>query len=377
MKLPTLGTLATNMALMVMPLRLVARHKPQPFHTIMMKYIAVIFILTHSLLHCNNYSENECDISDIQGDWILKYSFTEKNNRNLQSPTKILNFQQDTLRVFNFFSYAPKSKYEKVKTFELKNKVIIYKTEQTIDSFNLVKLSNDTLIIGKSNYYQVFERLPKYEKSKQKEHFLKTLISSIFWISPDKHEIEFFQGGRLINGDLKVKFENDQLWRIEQYKKEIFLVFNDFLGDILHLKKIGPENIQFQFYGTKNKLVKFEEKEIRPIWNKDQLIGIWINESNKDIPPIAKENKEFNYDEILNISDSIIYQSKFAKSEKLKWAFNKSYNRIIFEGNWAEVEKRQWNILKLTMDKLVIERRLKHRNKNNEVIETVKFHRQK
>lgn len=327
------------------------------------------------MIGCNSEGD------ELQNLWIGKYIVHDPNTENesfSNAPRNIFKFDKDSLKVKRFYSdFSTDTNDINGVEYQLKDEMILLKTEGKFDTFN-IEISLDSLaIIYDLDYPRkiVYSRLSKYNLANRESEFQKLLLSSSYNIF-DSVRIEFQDNASLIIPNFDFNVGDDQLWMIDKYKEELFLVVDGFFGFVLHIKEINTEGFVGIIYGKVNKEIEFKKADQETKFEINELIGEWIEFKPKNLlppPPIFNEEKEFYEKEQLLITDSTIQRSHFFKVETIKWNSNREKDLILLPEFDFQTKRKKWKIVLLTDKELILDRILKKNYNKVSSIERTKF----
>lgn len=315
----------------------------------------------------------------IQGEWIENYKL--ESNFQMYPDKRILSFIGDELNVrsFSFEILRDIEKEKKVK-FAIEEDYLIFIHSDKKDSVFINSITADSLDLVSPQSRKIFKKINEYGNASKEEELVDQLKYSKFMFSPKNIEIEFLGENLFITNNLNLDITVNQFWKVESFKDELFLVTDGFLGSILQVKKIERDTITFQSFQIENQEVKFIKLKKESKFNKNDLIGEWVEEIY-DLPPLPPEirgnKKEFFEKENLIFSDSVMKRKRFYKAEKTNYLVSQDSDFLIFLDFWNITYKRNWEIKKLINDTLVIERLKPNKSVKFNSTENVKYIRKK
>lgn len=324
-----------------------------------MRILQIIGILI-SIIGCNSKQ------AELQKLWIGKYSVHHPNTENesiSNGQRRIFRFESDSLRIKNFyFDFLTDENKINVVGYQIKEGMIILNEGDKVDTLQY-EISTDGLSLNydRENFRKsIYENLPEYHlanRDNRESIFFEFLISSSFEIL-DSVRIEFRNDGRLIIPNFDFHIGDNQLWMIDRYEEELFLVFDGFFGSVLHVTEINSDGFRGMIYGKTNREIEFKKLPQETSFTINNLIGEWIElrDENTSPPPIFKEETEYFEREQLLITDSTICKSSFFRVDTMKWETNREQDLIIIPNLNLAKGKKHWKIISLSEVELIIER---------------------
>ncbi len=344
-----------------------------------MKLIPQIIGILLLISGCNSKEK------ELQKNWIGKYSVHHENTNDESidgGQRRILKFSRDSLTIKNFyFDFITDTNYTHNAQYSLDSDFLIIYDKDKRDTFK-IELSKDSISLNYFDYYprrSVFEKLPEYELDYQKSELNDFLTSSSFEIL-DSIRIEFRDNARLITPNFDFSIGDNQIWMIDEFEKELFLVIDGLFGFVLHISEINKDNFKGTIYGNQNKEIVFNKLSGETKFNIEDLKGEWVEFKDENIPPpppppIFDKEREFFEKEQLNFNDSIIIRKSFFRIDTIKWEANREQDLILLPELDMPIRKKKWIIISLNSEKLIIERIPGIGNMNGNQIEHKIFER--
>ena len=200
--------------------------------------IIVILLFTSG---CNSKKD------ELQQNWIGKYSVHNAGteDESLGSGLRgIFKFEKDSVRIKKFyFDFLSDTNDIHTAEYNLENGLIFLIDEEKTDTIGF-DLSKDSLSFNYFDHYErrsVFERLPKYNLAYKESEIYEFLISSSFEML-DSIRVEFRNNGRLIIPNFDFSLGDNQIWMIDKFEDELFLVIDGFFGFVLQIIEINSDN---------------------------------------------------------------------------------------------------------------------------------------
>ncbi len=295
----------------------------------------------------------------IEGDWIeieKEFPYVEKN---------IFSFAGKTVHIQNFnFEYEYHNKRIRKGEFEIKGEDLVLRFGEESDTLE-IKFDESGQPELSNNGIESFLRKIEHFKTNRQREFLNTILTeSIFKFSDDTVRYEFSEGGKFYTDAIGRDFPTGQIWNIEEFKGELFLVIGYGFGPMMQLMSVDRDTIQLKFYSSENQKWKLHKVSRKHVIDPSLLTGEWVKEI-KD---------EFDAEEILYISDSLLIKKTEDKTEEQRWILSKIGNVIVTMNPWKGERKPQWNLKRVTENELQIVRNL---NVGLGEIEAVKFKKKK
>ena len=344
-----------------------------------MKIIPKIIVVTILFLGCDSKE------IDLQKMWIGKYRIYNVNKEGKsigKVPERVLAFENDTVQFKDLsFDYLTDTNKTKSFKYSLSGDWLIVFVENRIDS-TYCKISKDSLVLKFNRRIQeeaVYWKLKKYRLAQNEDDFYNYLVTSSFEIS-DSIRVEFGEDSSIIVSDLNFRIGDNQYWRIEKFKDELFLLTDGLSGFTIHLMEFNHSGFTGVIYGIENKEVKFKKLSKGRAFQIENLIGEWEENRDENIPPppqppTINKNKAYFEKEFLLITDSTIQKYKFYRIDTLEWKSNRENDLIIFAESRLPIKERQWQIKLLNKNELVIGRKSKMMNYHGNQMEIIKFKR--
>lgn len=310
------------------------------------------FTLAMILCSCGNYGKS------IEGDWIeidKNFPYVDKD---------IYSFNRKNVSIQNFnFEYGYHDNQIKKGDFEIKGESLVLCFDEKLDTLEINFDNNGRPELKRDNGIESFlVKIEHFESKKQRELLNTVLTESIFKFSDDTVRYEFSDDGKFYTDAIGRDFPSGQMWNIEEFKDELFLVIGYGFGPMMQLMSVNRDTIQLKYYSDENQEWKLHKTSRKHVVEQSLLIGKWVKEVQG----------EFDVEELLNISDSIIIKKTGDRIEEQNWILSKIGNVIVTANPWKKERKPQWNIKNVTEYELQIVRNLDVRLGK---IEAVKFKR--
>lgn len=331
------------------------------------------------MLGCNSKNQK------LQGLWIGKYSVHHPDTQDESigdGQRRLLNFENDQLAIKNFhFDFLTDINDTDIVDYETQNDKIILIGEDRVDTINY-SFSERKLLLANTQdnpRQSFFEKLPRTELATRESEFKELLLSSSFEIF-DSIRIEFKYDGRLIIPNYDFHVGDNQLWMVDEYERELFLVVDGLFGFLLHVNEFDNDGFRGTIYGNKNREVFFKKLPLELKFEVKNLMGEWIEfrAKNISVPPppiILQEERDYFEREQLLITDSTLRKSIFFRVDTMKWETNREQDLIILPNLDLPIRQKKWKIISLSEDELIIERIQRIRDVNGNQIERKVFER--
>ena len=337
-----------------------------------MKHFFRTLVIAITIIGCNS-KEN-----DLQHLWIAKYSIQhadldkEVSNKGAR---RILAFGQGKLSIKNFsFDFLLDENAIEQVNYELKEDFVFLMKANQIDTL-LYQVAMDSLVLNSQeddSVKSIYEKLPKYSLADRKDELYQFLATSSFECF-DSVRIEFRNDGQLIIPNFDFKVGDNQLWMLDEYEGELFLITDGFFGFVLHVSEMNSEGFKGTIYGQSNKELLFRSVVQETKFNLDDLKGKWIqlsDENSPPPPPVFDGDKDFFSKEELVITDSTLIKRSFSRIDTMKWESNREQDLILF----SDADQGKWKIVSLNEHNLLIERLRKPWNGDR--LERVQYEKQ-
>jgi len=318
--------------------------------------IQFIIILMLSLVCLCCTSDNKT----IQKTWIGKYVTydAETKNESIDPIRTILKFEQEHLIKKDFhFDFITDHNEEMSEPYKIKANQILLGD----DSLLIQSISNDSLVFFSyldSTEKIVYEQLPKHNQAHREQELFDFLTSNSF-LAQVNTRIEFMNNGRYILDDLNAGGGANQFWRIDKFESELFLVYDGPWGTVFHIKNFDNKKIATEIYWKENKEFIFNTIKRESDFDLSNISGEWSRVESPPpppLPPLFNTTKKFYTEEFLKISDSEILRFDGFKRDTFKWEINREKDIIILKGHRNKWYDRQWNILSIEDDTLILRR---------------------
>ncbi|MEO1514169.1 MAG: hypothetical protein AAFV95_04125 [Bacteroidota bacterium] len=316
----------------------------------------------------------------IQKTWISKYSIDsfEEDNEKTGSPSLsiVAKLGETQLTLKSLSSNASDGGNDRiVKDYTVQDRQLLVGKENLF----LQALSEDSLVVSvQSNSTEkfVFEALQKHRQGSREGEFSRLLTSERFALQSDSIQIEFRDDGTYLSDDLFFGAGGRQLWGVDQFDGELFLVLNeDLLTTSFHILDFSSSGIRTKVYGRQNKEVMFKVLDGSKGFARSSILGEWEREGHSIPPPPVEEGAIFYQTELVNISTTALQRCEAFRCDTTAWEWNRGNDILIFTNPAKMAGQRQWNILSLDEERLLIERKRKFAPSSGQRIETVAFKR--
>lgn len=341
----------------------------------MMRILQIIGILIF-ITGCNSKQ------TELQRLWIGKYSVHHPNTENesiSNGQRSIFRFESDSLRIKNFyFDFLTDENKIDVVGYQIKEGMILLNEGNKVDTLQYeISIDGLSLNYDRENFRKsVYENLSEYHLANRESMFFEFLISSSFEIL-DSVRVEFRDDASIIIPNFDFHLGDNQLWMIDRYEEELFLVIDGFFGFVLHVTEIKSDGFRGIVYGKTNREIVFKKLPPETRFKINNLIGEWIELKDEytSPPPIFNEETEYFEREQLLITNSTIQKSSFFRVDTMKWEINREQDLIIIPDLNLAKGKKYWKIISLSEVELIIERVRQIRDVNGLRIERKVFER--
>lgn len=322
-----------------------------------------------------------CESSDkVRGVYIYKYGTAEaQNSESLHKYTlpSLMCFNEDSIKLVRYeMDKTLINSQNETNYYEQEDSIIriFYNEGQEILGINF--RSTDSLILLNQNEDKsVLIPLPRYRQKSKELDIRKGFQKYGFkWNSKDD-VIEFDSTGYFSWSEFPASNVFAKRWELKSYENELFLLYNDYLTELIHIRDYKDGVITGIFYSDKDKVVKLSPVEVEPTYDPEELIGEWEEIIDKDIPPPPiSDFDNFELNEILNFKDQLLIRRKYNDSDTLKWFSTQFNNKIVVSGRKGRLGN-QWNVVRLENDELTIQRYNDRTRREQMPRETLKFKR--
>jgi hypothetical protein len=305
---------------------------------------------------------------ELQQTWIEKYSI---HDANTEAPSfhkgqrSILKIEEDHLglKILQSDLFADKDPSIYKYTYSLQNDLLLLFDNGKRDTLQYA-ISGDSLSLRYADNFartSVYVKLPEYHLAHQESALYEFLTASSFQML-DSIRVQFFDDGRLIIPNFNFALGDHQLWILDKFEEELFLVIDGFSGFRLHVNEIRAEHFNGTIYGIRNKEIIFNKLPDQTLFEIDLLAGEWIEfqDEKKSLPPpppvFNEEASDFYSREQLYFNDSILVKKHYFGIDTLRWETNREQDLILLPELDLPVSVMKWKIISLTDHKLVVER---------------------
>lgn len=332
-----------------------------------------------------------CKKTDSKQVWIGTHYYNSHDSSFIDNlPRQIFYFENDSVVVKGFYEQFigednqiykyPYHFYndDLVISFEHRTDTIPYRIEQ--NKMKRLNSNNKHIIIS-------YQLLPTYNQVENTSKLYNELTSSTFEIVGDSLQIEFQDNHRFIKNKIDKRFGSNQLWMLDSFQNELFLVIDCSFNcskSLFHITKIDKNSFEGVQYGKENKTYTFRKIPKQIAFNKHDLFGKWERfYDSTDVVPNEAQHLELPkshphyqkwYDkEQLIINDSTLVRYLGFRVDTVNWSMNREQEQMLFS-EWKyspSFDTRQWEIEALQKNELVIKRI--NRYFGDLKIETVKF----
>jgi hypothetical protein len=322
-----------------------------------------------------------CESSDkVSGVYIFKYGTTEaQDNESLHKYTlsSLMCFNEDSIEFV---------RYEMDKTLiNSQNETSYYEQEDSIiriyynggqEILRINFRSTDSLILlNRNEDKSVLIPLPRYRQKGKELNIRKDFQKYGFkWNSKDD-VIEFDSTGYFYWSQFSPSNFFSKRWELKSYENELFLLYNGYFTDLIHIQDYKDGVITGVMYSDKDKVVMLNPVVVKPTYDSEELIGEWKEILDEDIPPPPiSDFDNFQLNEILNFKEQLLIRRKYNDSDTLKWFSTQFNNKIVVSGRIGRLGN-QWNVVRLENDELTIQRYNDRTRREQMPRETIKFKR--
>lgn len=225
------------------------------------------------------------------------------------------------------------------------------------------------------NYYNQivhYLSLPKYNQVKNSSNLYNDLISSSYKIVGDSVRIAFLDNNRFVQNQLDFRAGDNQIWTLDSFQNELFLVLSCNLHcakTLFHITKIDNNSFTAFEYGKENKKHTFRKIPKQTEFKPHQLIGKWERQydTNHQFPQGGKDlelpkshpfyRKWYDKEHLIFNDSTFLIYSEF-RIDTVNWSMNREQDLILFSNlrNYTSKSKSFWKIIELTKNKLILER---------------------
>ena len=316
----------------------------------------------------------------IQKTWIGKYNVLNVGTKNERlghnGVRSILKFEEEQLTTKRFHDdFITDSNEEVSKSYKIKDKKILLED----DSMLIQTIFEDSLVFFSDSYKVVYEKLQRYNQGQREKELFDFITSNTFSIQEDTVQIEFRKDGTYVSDNFKVGVGSNQLWMLDKFEDELFLVLDGFWGGAFHIENLDAEKIVSKFYWRENKEIIFKRVNEEIGFEVSQIVGEWERDEDPmpPLPVLPTERKYYNK-EFLKISQGEILRFKGYRRDTFQWELNRGRDIMILDGNRRKYwNPKQWNIFSIENDTLILEREARINLPSGSGIEVVKFNRNK
>lgn len=344
-----------------------------------MKNIFSIIIISFILFSCEK-PELESESEQV---WIGTHNYQNSGSSlSDNSPRQVYFFEKDSLIYKNFFfQFIGEDNEEKQYAYETNGDELIIFREDKNDTLQY-HIQQDTMRMNYGNYEVINQRLPKYNQATKAAQLSKFLLTTSFEIIEKKINIEFREDIRFVKNPLEPRFGDNQLWMLDNFQNELFLVIDD-NGFLLHITAINDNGFEGIQYGKENKVFHFQARSNDTVFEKEKLTGKWEryydSKHEFNIPPTLPKSHpdylKYYEKEQLIINDSTLFWYNEYRRDTVDWSMNREQETMLFSGwkySWS-LNVRQWDVQVLNENELVVKRINRYGLENRGQLEEVKF----
>ena len=226
--------------------------------------------------------------NDLQKNWIGKYSAHDASTEGesiSRVERRILKFKNDSLTIKKFYyDFISDTSYTHTSAYDLENNLLIVFDKDKRDTIKIELFKDSIALVYYDSSRSVFEKLPKYELASKESELYEFLISSSFEML-DSIRVEFRENATLIIPNINVFLGDNQIWMIDKFEEELFLVIDGIFGFVLQISEINSDNFRGTIYGKPNKEIVFRKLTNKTQFEIEKLAGEWIEVIDKSNPP--------------------------------------------------------------------------------------------
>lgn len=330
-----------------------------------MKNLFLIFIISFSFFSCEK--------PNLEQVWIGKYCYEAIDGTYSDAcPREIFAFGKDSVNFKEFYFQITDGEDNSVYKYPYKiekKQLIIFKADR-IDTMTF-QVSKEQFEYTYSNKNKiVYQPLPVYNQAKRKNEFRNYLLNASFEKSDDSLRIEFQADMRFIKDKLDIYFSSNNIWVLDEFHNELFLVFaHDWAKKptFFHITEFDENGFKGTTYGKENIATTFKKLSKKQVYSPKDFIGKWERyyEPNYEFPvsPPLLPKSHLNYrdwiqKEQLVITDSTLTRFYEFRENKINWSMNREQDILLFS-KWrydSSNDIRQWNILEAKENQFTIKR---------------------
>jgi hypothetical protein len=207
----------------------------------------------------------------LQGMWTEKYTVIRSGSgiekASLINSRKMLYFFEDSVLIKKFpFDFVTPGDYFKSGVYEHYDSEIIIEDGEISETFMIRKLDNDLLILESERdggyIKMIFQRLHKNDLASKEEEVLEFLTTNNFEITngDSTGRIKFNKDGTFEVSEFSLKLSDNNLWAMDQFNDELFVLTDGVMGFFMHINSIGKERIDGIIYSKENMKMTFVKK---------------------------------------------------------------------------------------------------------------------
>ncbi len=308
---------------------------------------------------CTSYEKVDKIASDLQGEWIGVASYQPGLDTSFLFRPILISFQEDQWRIIRCTTESGWGEVQQDSgAYNIIDSTLLLHHELLTDTLHLLVFNKTSLHfqLGENRYH--YERLSTFNKGSEMDKVKAALIGQQFRFTDTGFEIEFLDSERWLCPDLSRSVSSLQTWLLFVFQGELFFWTPSTFDPVLQVKTLKPV-IELRNYWLAPETITLAAQHSMVSSNLDKLKGEWQERiSEEDFA--ALQDLEFLDDEwpgeVLFIRDSILVSTKWNRKDTLVWAFNTFQDKLVFPEQWGEVNNRQWNVLALEEEELLLER---------------------
>ncbi len=314
-----------------------------------------------NLSTCTRYEKVDKIASDLQGEWIGVTSYQPGLDTSFLPHPILISFQEDRWENIRCTTENGWGEIQQDSgTYSIIDSTLYLHHGLLTDTIQLFPSSKPSLHfkIGKYRYH--YERLSTFNKGSEIEKVRTTLTGRQFRFTDSGFEIEFLDEERWLCPDLSRSVSHHQTWLLFAFQGELFFWTPSTFDPVLQVKTLEPL-IEFRNYWSQPQTITLAAQHPTLKYNLDELKGEWQERISEEDRAALQDfgalvGNEWT-GEVLHIRDSILVSAKWNRKDTLVWAFNVFRDKLIFPEEWGQVDNRQWNILALGEEELLLERK--------------------
>ncbi len=306
--------------------------------------------------------------SPPDGLWKAAYERSSSEDTLLSYTKMLLRIEGNTFQLVNYDSYlVEKDLFKNEGFFRISDSSLVFNNDSVNQKIYKLNILDDDhlIIITKENPRTeiAFTKMKKHELGGAKDKLEESLLIGTFELDftffEEKLEMEFYDGNRfMVTNNVESFFPNYSKWDVVDFDNELFIYFSG-LAPFLHVISVDAEGITCEDEFDRIYKADFKRIEFLQKFNKEQLLGIWEEESVdmdylKSMPETLWE-KEIYPRQVWEIKEESVTLYSVFRTLDSPIEISRSGEMVQFL-MFNEINNHQFRISSLNKDNLIVER---------------------